>query len=591
MTTPRPGRPIGSGLDDEAALDAIEALLSGEPDLSMRAAIVRIVGDEGADIRRLQRKLGHRAQARAGDARRLLAEPFEHGEARRGTLWSCIVDVPTSRGGPFAVGMAISFGMPVLEILLLETEHPALAEELPDHPLFLAIRKLPRGYGWDDPSYRLCCERLGIDADRDRPPHFDTQAAAAAALFDRKGQDRRASYPRLLEDGLAFDRNDRGTFDPHRLSALHRRCVGSPEPADQRAAEEALAAFGSIDWTKASGSTDQLWLAGPWGFDHHASIHLMGTKRDGISSWSGNPEFIAPIRDGDLLARRAALAAERHCMAVVLSKEEMESFLSGGDRLYWFTIRNWFTSPWGRLRARLTAPDLSMTRHLVDAMVRNACEGYVSRKNGEALKPDALLSYERRAPIAASQRVSVFGNIVARFACGRRDARFRRKSARGQCWPAVADGRLHLPWGECFIGRGHDDRIVVRPGEHPLEFAGRPVRLSVDLIEGFGRHIPLAASSTFEMVDLDTGRALDLEDMANILGMVTSAGALLPRAETTAAVPMRHRLGWAAAGFAACLMLLGSLNGSENGASRARATTMATDLPALQSGPVAPPPD
>ncbi|MDE4914507.1 hypothetical protein PQI07_27975 [Methylobacterium sp. 092160098-2] len=589
MTTPRAGRPIGSGLDDEAALDAIEALLADLPGLSKRSAIVQIAGDEGADIRRLQRKLGHRAEARAGDARRLLAQPFEHGEVRRGRLWFWTVEVPTSDPRPLVVGMAVAFGMPVLEILLAETEFPVPPEERPDHPVFLAIRKLPRGYDWDDPSYRLCCERLGVDPDRGRPPHFDTQAAAAAAVFKRKVRAEGETYHQLLEDGMAFETTERGTYNPQRLSALHKRCAGSSDPAERHAAEEALQAFGAVDWTRASAFTDLLWLSGPWGFDHRASVHLFGTERDGVSSWSDKPEFIAPIPEDDLVARRAALAVERNCMAIVLSEEEMADYIAGGDRLHWFTVRNWYTSPWGRLRAIATAPDLGMTRRLVDAMVRSACEGYVSRRNGDSLRPDTLLSCERRDPIAPSKRLPLFRNVARRIAGEWRDARARRRGARGNCWPAVADGRLHLPWGVCLIGRDRG-RIIVRPGAHPLRYDGRSVRLAVDLIEGFGRHIPDVAASSFELIDLDTGKAIDLEDMIGILDLVSSAGALLPRTET-AAVPTRHRLGWAAAGFAACLMLLASLNVSDNGASRAQATTMPTDLPPLQSGPVAPPLD
>ena len=592
MTTPRAGRPIGSGLDDEAALDAIEALLADLPGLSMRSAIVQIAGDEGADIRRLQRKLGHRAEARAGDARRLLAQPFEHGEVRRGRLWFWTVEVPTSDPRPLAVGMAVAFGMPVLDILLAETEFPVPPEERPDHPVFLAIRKLPRGYDWDDPSYRLCCERLGVDPDRGRPQHFDTQAAAAAAVFKRTVRDGSENYFQLLEDGAAFEMTERGTYSPQRLSTLHERYAGSSDPVENRAAEEALQAFGAVDWTRASAFTELLWLSGPWGFDHRTTVHLFGTKRDGLSSWSGKPEFIAPIPKSDLVARRAALAVERNCMAIVLSEEEMADFIAGGDRLHWFTVRNRFTSPGARLRAVATAPDLGMTRRLVDAMVRSACEGYVSRRNGDALRPDALLSSERRAPVAPSRRLPLFRNVAGRIAGEWRDARARRRGARGNSWPAVADGRLHLPWGVCLIGRDRG-RIVVRPGAYPLRYDGRSVRLTVDLIEGFGRHIPDVAVNSFELIDLDTGKAIELEDMIDILDLVAAAGALLPKKEDVAAVPMRHRLGWAAAGFAACLMLLASLNVSDDGASRAWAATMPapTDLPPLHSGSVAPPHD
>lgn len=390
MTTPRAGRPIGSGLDDEAVLDAIEAAMAAEPELSMRAAIVRIAGDEAADVRRLQRKLGFRAQARAGDARRLLAEPFEHGEVRRGRLWAWIVEVPVSEGSTFAVAMATFVGQPVLEVVDVATEMPFTQEKRPSHPIVLAIRKLPRGYDWDDPSFRICCERLGVDPDRDRPARYETQVAAASAIFGgslgapivegeversecgSKGTDaeeaplpnvedawfeeeagdeaeaarrrEREAHWQLVEDGMAFDLTGRGTYDPQRLSKVHSRYHDVDDPKARQAAEEARCAFDAVDWSKASAFTDMRWLANPWNFDHHTSVHLFGTAHDSLSSWSGKPEFIAPPRKGDLVARRAALAAERNFMAIVLSEEEMANFEAGGDRTYWWTVRNWHTS-------------------------------------------------------------------------------------------------------------------------------------------------------------------------------------------------------------------------------------------------------
>lgn len=70
-------------------------------------------------------------------------------------------------------------------------------------------------------------------------------------------------------------------------------------------------------------------------------------------------------------------------------------------------------------------------------------------------------------------------------------------------------------------------------------------------------------------------------------------GVRLPKTKAAAAVPVRHRLGWAAAGFAACLMLLGSLTASENAASRAQATTLPrlAAPSAVDAGPIAPPLD
>lgn len=634
MTIPRPGRPIGSGLDDEAALDAVEALMAAEPDLSQRAAIVRISGDADADLRRLQRKLSFRAQARAGDARRLLAEPFEHGEVRRGRLWAWIVEVPVPEGITFAVAMATFVGQPVLEVVDVGTEMPFMQEERPSHPIVLAIRKLPRGYDWDDPSYRICCERLGVDPDRDRPARFETQIAAASAIFgeslgapivkgeveriecgsegtdvegthrpdveyawlkelreneaeDARRRDREA-HSQIVADGMAFDVTGTGTYDPQRLSGVHSRYHDVDEPKARQAAEEARRAFDAVDWSKASAFTDMRWLANPWEFDHHTSVHLLGTAHDSFSSWSGNPEFIAPPRKGDLVARRAALAAERNFMAIVLSEEEMANFEAGGDRTYWWTVKNWYTPRWTRLRARWTAPDLEMTARLVDAMVANACECYVSRASGETLDPKAALSCEMREPIASSRprtflRV-VYDALAARWELGR----FRLQASRGQCVPHVRDGRLELPWGDCFIGRA-DGRIIVRPGTHPLSCNDHLVRLSVDLIRGFdGRYIPLVASYGFDATDLCTGKPVPVAVLRSVLEVVADGCILLPAGEVERSVPLRRKIGWAAAGFAACLLAFGSLSGQGGASSRAVGSPLPPGaMPSIAVQPIA----
>lgn len=607
MTTPRAGRPIGSGLDDEAALDAVEALMAAEPELSQRAAIVRISGDADADLRRLQRKLSFRAQARAGDARRLLAEPFEHGEVHRGRLWAWIVEVSVPGSPPFAVAMATFVGQPVLEVVDVETEMPFEVERRPSHPIVLAIRKLPRGYDWDDPSYRICCERLGVDPDLERPARYETQIAAATAIFGGSpdasiaegeagrnegaaagsGDDQadlplldaswfeepadeaetarrlaREAHWQVVADGMAFDLTPRGTYDPQRLSELHSRCHDADAATSRQTADEARRAFDSVDWSKASAFTDLRWLANPWTFDHHASIHLFGTAHDSISSWSGHPEFVAPCRKGDLVARRAALAAERNFMAVVLSEEEVANFEAGGDRAYWLSVNNWHTSRWGRLRAKWTAPDLSMTSALIDAMISNACEAYASRASGEVLVPTAELSCERRQPIAPSSMRSFLQVVLDTVADRWRMGRFRRAAARGACFPCIHDGRLHLPWGDCFIGRA-EGRVIVRPGAYPLEWHGHSVRLSVDLVESFdGTYLPLVADHGFEATDVRTGRPVAPDLLRGILALVAMGARLVPPVGGAQSVPMRRKAGWAAAGFGACLLAFTSFAGT-----------------------------
>lgn len=210
-----------------------------------------------------------------------------------------------------------------------------------------------------------------------------------------------------------------------------------------------------------------------------------------------------------------------------------------------------------------------MTSRLVDAMVANACEAYVSRASGETLDPKAALSCERREPIAPSgSRTSlqvVHDALATRWHIGW----YRRLASRGKCVPHVRDGRLELPWGDCFIGRA-DGRIIVRPGTYPLSCNEHLVRLSVDLIRGFdGEYVPLVAAHGFDATDLRTGKPVPVAVLRCVLKIVADACILLPADGVERSVPLRRKVGWAAAGFAACLMAFGSLSGQGDASSRA----------------------
>ena len=143
-----------------------------------------------------------------------------------------------------------------------------------------------------------------------------------------------------------------------------------------------------------------------------------------------------------------------------------------------------------------------------------------------------------------------------------RMGRFRRAAARGACFPCIHDGRLHLPWGDCFIGRA-EGRVIVRPGAYPLEWHGHSVRLSVDLVESFdGTYLPLVADHGFEATDVRTGRPVAPDLLRGILALVAMGARLVPPVGGAQSVPMRRKAGWAAAGFGACLLAFTSFAGT-----------------------------
>ncbi len=259
---------------------------------------------------------------------------------------------------------------------------------------------------------------------------------------------------------MAFETTERGTYNPQRLSALHKRCAGSSDPAERLAAEEALQAFGAVDWTRASAFTDLLWLSGPWGFDHRASVHMFGTRGTGFRAGPTSRVHSANTRG------RSRRAPSCTCSGTELHGHRP---LRRGN---------------GRLHCRGRSASLVHGQKLVHfAMGPAACLRDGSRsghdptsrgRHGEERLRGVRIPKERGLPPAGHssllrapgphssvQAAPLFRNVARRIAGEWRDGRARRRGARGNCWPAVADGRLHLPWGVCLIGRDRG-RIIVR---------------------------------------------------------------------------------------------------------------------------------
>lgn len=512
MSKRKAGRPYNSGADDEARLDAVEALLRQDANLTARAAIVRVTGDEDSILRRLQRKLDRRRRVRGGDASLLGTLSFEHGPVRKGNLWGALVDVPLADGSTgWGVSQSVVVGMPFL--LVVRGEAPCEGKHVPDHPLLKAVDRLPRGHGWDHADYRACCAALGFDPDSGRVRGIDRELAEVSELFVKgmkEGIDLNSPALDSLAHVMAFQETPKG-LDAVRLSDEHYRLVRVG--ADPESVARVREAFLGLDWSQRSTHAVVRTLAGPWDYDHDASFYVHGDFADLGASYLDRPYFIVEPEPGDLPGRLACLIVERHGMGVVMSRDEYASFVAGGDRGHWLALRDLRSSPWDRRRAAHGATDLGMTSALVEQAVRNGYDAYLSRRAGIPFDPAGTLSCERRKPLVAS---------------GTRAPGSRISPARWN-WTVSGPGGEARRMG-CVLVQVDADTVLVRNGTRAGCDDDGPAWVSMTLLRGpGGAWVPMPGQPDFRMEDAKTGEPLEIERAMRTMRSFAWEASRLPR--------------------------------------------------------------
>lgn len=533
MANTRIGRPLGSGLNDEATLQTIDDLLKAEPELSVRAAIIRSNVDDEASIRRLQRKLHQRALGRSGDVTALLAKRFEVGGIGVGGEGWTEVEIPCSDGDRFRVIHVSHYEKASLHLVAGNNLLHLWGAER--HPLAHAIRSLPWACDWDDPTYRACCERLGLDPDLNRPQViYVTKIAGDEALarlcvkdwitnmeaplecVELRGPGRENQDPLwdIVDDSYAFRERGVGTFDPEKLSQLHRKHADRLEPASIQAAADAKHAFGRIEWLHQTVMQSVHFVSTPSGLGQSYRPFYLGNTD--IAPWWSNPNIASPPKRNDLIDRRLLQEMELSSSTLVLSEAELCNYEEGGDRDHWTRFHAAKSSRIKVLLNALMAPDLSMTDRLAEEVVRVAYMGYLARYSGQPIDGETKLSYETRDPIQASKARSPWQNVTGNLRW------IWKKLASG---PLQADGEYAFASGcMLFLGRGiclmmDDHRVIrIRSEDTPFMYAEKKVRLTVDLVP-WGRlgYIPDIGARRFEMIDVDTGEPVDLELSLRIL--------------------------------------------------------------------------
>ena len=364
--TVRTGRPRNSGLDDGKLVEAAEAAVAAGLHPSERAAILAIAGGEESVVRRLQRKLQRRRQARDGDLDCLPDLGLTFGEPYlEAGFW--IVPVGEHDGRELALAHCEHLDRPVMMRRVggvMEIDLPR--GSLPGHPVFRALDRLPSPMSWDDRGYRALCAIVGMDPDRGRPyihPIYAEYLRDLAAGGPRENpfEARRSAF---APAGKGLHGCKLGLL----ASQLHRDGAwpDGPLACEVRAAED------RIDWRAAEGRGDFDLVRTPW----TDPVHW-----DGIAIVPG-PEYVGGCYLGmdpcrlmvmpepachDLGARAAARRVVERALGVVVTPEEAE-------RLRWAPpapSRN--LAPW-----TATAEQRSVLAHAV----ASACDWHASRRGG-----------------------------------------------------------------------------------------------------------------------------------------------------------------------------------------------------------------
>lgn len=540
MAKARIGRPLGSGLNDEPTLRIVDDLLHSDPTLSLRAAIVQSEVVDEASIRRLQRKYRQRERERSGDVAALLAKPFEIGEITIGEDGWVNVDIPCADGDVFRVTQLSRYQSPTLHVL--SGKNVLNVYWGPQrHPLAEAIRSLPPYYDWDDPTYRACCKRIGIDPDHERPQHiYATRVAGCDALAElfRKGSTARGDAAfeglerpepeaegrdplwDLVDDGYAFVEYAPGRFCAESLARLYLKHADRPEPASIQAAKDALHAFSFGDWWRTSGHRNVAVIASPTGPDRDFGPIWWDEPDAGLGRHG--PNLAPPPGRNDLIERHALRSLERSSTTLVLSEEELRNYEAGGDRAHWDRYSRIKASRLKVLWNALRAPDLSMTAAIAEETIRVSYAGYLARCHGIALDPQSKLSFESRAPIQPSKPRRILQNIAGnlRFVW---NALAPAPSPAGTEYSYANGCRVFLGKGSCLLIEDYD-RVRIRSEEHPFNYAGRNVQLNVDLRPwGALGYIPDIGARSFEMIDPETGEPLESDVALPILRSTVEA--------------------------------------------------------------------
>jgi hypothetical protein len=540
MANARIGRPLGSGLNDEPKLRLVDNLLQTYRTLSVRAAIVQSEVEDEASIRRLQRKYRQLEKERAGDVAALLAKPFGIGEIGIDEDGRQHVEIPCPDGDIFRVIHVSRYQSPTLR--LSPGKNPLNVWWGPQrHPLAKAILSLPAYYDWDDPTYRACCRRVGIDPDLNRPSHiYATKVAGCDALSElakkdliargdaaldglkrpEPGAEGRDPLWDVVDDGYAFLEYSPGSFCAERLARLYLKHADRPEPASIQAAQDALHAFSFGAWTLTSERQTVAFIASPTGPDRkHVRLWLdepdVGLDRHGSN-------LVPPPRRNDLIERHVLRTVERSSTTLVLSEEELKNYEAGGDRAHWDRYHRIKSSRLMVLCHALRSPDLSMTAAIAEETIRVAYAGYIARCHDIALDPQSKLSFESRAPIQPSKPRRILQNIVGnlRFVW---NALAPAPSPAGAEYTYANGCRVFLGKGSCLLIEDYD-RVRIMSEEHPFKYAGRNVRLNVDLRPwGALGFIPDIGARSFEMIDPGTGKPIEIDVALPILQGVVEA--------------------------------------------------------------------
>lgn len=549
MTKARTGRPPGTGLDDNATLDRIENLLVADPDLSMRAAIIRVVGDADATIRRLQRKLNGRQEERLRPAQAFGAVRFDVEPCRELPSGSAGVSMLVGDDQEFVLEHYARYERPYLRLLSSGREIHWLEDW--SHPLAADFNRLPFEYGWDHPGYRRICARTGIDPDLGRQHTYRTcldGIAAYEALLTKAGrageldhffehEARMRSDPQrdplweLVEDGSAFPRYEWMHFEPMKLAELYGKHVGLDDPRSNRAAADALHAFERVDWSLVFVDSAVVALPTPFSKARVIEVSLNDEREQEPRQLRGGPIVAAMPGPTDLVHRRALLSAERKTMTVVLSPEEQDAFERGGDADYWRRYHAGEFRGTRALRALFVPTDLAMTRRIAIELVRVSYEGYLARSAGSPLGAASKLSCETRDPIQGSGSRTFRENVRATIRAVDEPASWHGLAGPRKP-PFRSSSRIHFPRGSCLATDDYN-RILIRTTGDPVEFEGRKMRLSVDLVPwGPDDFIPDLSDPSFELTDADSGRPLDCELALSVLKSVSGAVADHQRDET-----------------------------------------------------------
>ncbi|MDE4914524.1 hypothetical protein PQI07_28060 [Methylobacterium sp. 092160098-2] len=526
MAKARIGRPLGSGLNDEPTLRLVDDLLHSDPTLSLRAAIVQSEVVDEASIRRLQRKYRQRERERSGDVAALLAKPFEIGEIAIGEDGWVQVEIPCADGDVFRVTHMSRYQSPALHIS--SGKNPLNVCWSPQrHPLAVAIRSLPAKYDWDDPTYRACCNRVGLDPDHERPQHiYATRVAGCDALAELANKDRIARGDTALEglerpelgaenrdplwdvvdDGYAFLEYAPGSFCAESLARLYLKHADRLEPASIQAAKDALHAFCSGDWWGTSERRTVAFIASPTGPNREYGPVWFDEPDVGLDRHGPNLAP-APARN-NLIERHILRSVERNSTTLVLSEEELKNYEAGGDRAHWDRYNRIKASRLKVLWNALRAPDLSMTAAIAEETIRVSYAGYLARCHGIALDPLSKLSFESRAPIQPSKPRRILQNIKGnlRFVW---NALAPAPSPAGTEYSYANGCRVFLGKGSCLLIDDYD-RVRIISEEHPFNYKGRNVQLNIDLRPwGALGFIPDIGARSFEMIDPETGEPLE----------------------------------------------------------------------------------